>query len=491
MTRRSAAQPVTCRRSNFFPPQNRCDGIEVVLKGGVGTPRYRQILRLSFAQRRQILAPIPEIVELQRIEPAKAKLWMTDYPVSYRDLLAIRDLPSLLAATCLSRLAEGMLSLAIVLYALTGFGSPALAGWLSFAAVAPGLAISPLAGTILDRIGATRAITVDMAASGLFILALVLVDRAGWATTPILLTLAALFSLTSPLSIAGIRTLLPHMVPANALDRVNALDTAIYALADVLGPALAGLLVGFVGSRWTLTGIALIYAAAAFCLVSVRSARNPEAPPASFLAQTLEGIGLVLRQATLRGLAVSYGLHQVTWGMLIVVVPVFAARSFPTGASEVVSGLLWAGAGIAGALSALVAGRLRTAGRERPIMALSMLIGALAVWPIAAEFGLLGLVLGVMLAGSVSGPIAVALLTLRQRRTDPSQLGRVLAISISLNTAGFPAGSAIAGMLVGWSLPQAFVIAGFFSLLAALATALIPARDQRRNPANDDRRGCA
>lgn len=92
---------------------------------------------------------------------------MTERPLlSYLEVLAIADLPALLAATILSRLAGGMLSLAIVLYALTRFASPALAGWLSFAAVAPGLLISPLAGALLDRIGSTRAITVDMAASG-------------------------------------------------------------------------------------------------------------------------------------------------------------------------------------------------------------------------------------------------------------------------------------------------------------------------------------
>jgi MFS family permease len=416
---------------------------------------------------------------------------MTDPPVSYRELLATRHLPSLLAATCLSRLAEGMLSLAIVLYALSRFGSAALAGWLSFAVVAPGLAISPLAGTVLDRIGAARAITVDMAASALFVFALVVVDRAGWASTPMLLALAALFSLTSPLSIAGIRTLLPRLTPKNLLDRINALDTAIYALADVIGPALAGTLAGFLGPRWVLTGIALIYAAAAFCLAPVRSSGTPTALATSFIAQTLEGIGLVLRQPTLRGLAISYGLYQTSWGMLLVLVPVFATRNFPAVTSAVVSGLLWAGAGIAGAASALVAGRLRTAGRERRIMAPSMLVAALAVWPIANEFGLSGLVLGVMLAGLASGPIDVALLSLRQRRTDPSQLGRVLAISISLNIAGSPVGSAIAGVLAGWSLPGAFATAGLFSMLGAIATALIPARDHRHNPMDDGQGGRA
>ncbi len=68
-----------------------------------------------------------------------------------------------------------------------------------------------------------------------------------------------------------------------------------------------------------------------------------------------------------------------------------------------------------------------------------------------------------------------AYLTLRQRRTDPAELGRVLSVSMSLNMAGGPIGSAVAGVLVTWSLPATFVVAALASVLAAGAVALIPA----------------
>jgi predicted MFS family arabinose efflux permease len=94
---------------------------------------------------------------------------------------------------------------------------------------------------------------------------------------------------------------------------------------------------------------------------------------------------------------------------------------------------------------------------------------------VAAEFGFGGLAIGLMLAGVMSGPIDVALLTLRQRRTDPQQLGRVMSISMSLNLAGFPLGSALAGMVITSSLSTTFVLAGIASVVAAVATISIPA----------------
>jgi hypothetical protein len=53
-------------------------------------------------------------------------------------------------------------------------------------------------------------------------------------------------------------------------------------------------------------------------------------------------------------------------------------------------------------------------------------------------------------------------------------LGRVLSVSMSLNMAGGPIGSALAGILVTWSLPATFAVAALASLLAASAVALIP-----------------
>lgn len=167
-------------------------------------------------------------------------------------------------------------------------------------------------------------------------------------------------------------------------------------------------------------------------------------------------------------------MYQAAWGVLVVVVPVFVANHYASAVGSSVTGLLWAAMGMAGGLGALLAGHLRTTGRERLIMAAGMIVTALAAWPVAAEFGFGGLAIGLMLAGVASGPIDVALLTLRQRRTDPRQLGRVLSISMSLNLAGFPLGSAIAGMVITTSLSATFVMAGLASIIAAIATASIP-----------------
>ncbi|WP_321893765.1 MFS transporter [Paraburkholderia tropica] len=405
---------------------------------------------------------------------------MTSDSNSYRSLLGIANVSLVLAAATLSRLAGRMFALLIVLYALSRFGSPSFAGWLSFTAMVPGLLTSPVSGAFLDRIGAQRAIILDMAASSVLLATLTGADLLASANEVIILLIVATYSLTSPLSAAGIRTLLPRLVSPAELDRINAVDTAIYAAADVLGPALAGAVFSYSSGAATFFVIAVAYALAACCLLPVHLAEPHRPHSGSIWQQTWEGLALVLREPTLRGLATSYSLYQMTWGALLIVIPVIVGANFQAPGNDRITGALWAIVGFSGAIGALVTGHLRTAGRERAVMAIGMAVTAVACWPIAACNGWAGVVVCLIIAGVAVGPVDVGLLTLRQRRTDPSKFGRVLSVSMSLNLSGLPIGSAVAGLLLGISANATFLFAAAAAALAAFLVRLIPTNDRPR-----------
>jgi MFS family permease len=404
--------------------------------------------------------------------------------LSYRQLLRLDGMPELMLAACLLRLAGRIFTLAIVLYVLARFDSPVLAGWVAFASLAPGLIVSPLAGAMLDRLGAAKAIVIDMAVSALLILALALVDIAAVMTEPLLLGLVALYSFTSPLGTAGVRVLIPRLVPPHALDRANALDTSSYALISVAGPAIAGVLFGFAGAQATLLAVALLYMAGTASLVPLvrrTSGSGAAVVPGPLILSALQGVMYVVRSTSLRGLAISYSLFQVSWGILIVVVPVVVLGELGAGATaDSVVGGLWAVSGLAGGVGAVYAAHLSTDGRERQFIAIGALATAVALYPLCASFGLIGLAAGLILVGFLEGPVDVGVLSLRQRRTDPAWLGRVLAVSMSFNMSGQPLGSAIGGIVVMHSPSLAFAIAALASVAAAVAAyLLVPASPER------------
>ncbi|MGW8380639.1 MFS transporter [Streptomyces sp. ODS28] len=400
-------------------------------------------------------------------------------PVSYRRALASRNVPQLLVAASASRLANSMLLYAVVLYVIARFDSAALAGLSGLFLALPGFMISPLAGAVLDRVGAVRAVGADMVCSAVLIAGVVAFSQAGMLTPALLFVLLSLYSLTGPLSTGGIRTLFPRFVPEAAYDRANALDLSTFSVIEVGAPLAAGALFPLAGPDPTLLCVAGMYGVAALSLALLRGGAPVPAPAAQvrLLRSALEGLTYLLRNATLRGLAVSYSLYQAASGMLIVTVPVAVAAWLDGGGStDRYTGLMWAVAGLFGAIGALLAGRLLHAGVERRYMLGATLVAAIAMFPLSALGSLLTLAAGLALVGLAEGVINVGLLSLRQRRTHPDRLGRVMTVSMSVNLSGFPIGTALGGLLASHSLPLAFAAAATMTLLSALSVrSLIPA----------------
>ncbi|MFF3515106.1 MFS transporter [Streptomyces sp. NPDC002573] len=401
-------------------------------------------------------------------------------PLTYRQVLASRNVPQLLLAACLSRLAGGMLLFVIVLYVITEFHSVSMAGLCGFFMTLPGFLVSPIAGAVLDRLGAVRAVALDTMSSAVFISGIALLALGGVSTEPVLFVLLALYSLTSPLTAGGIRTLFPRFVPEAAYDKANALDLSTFSAIDVVGPLLAGAMFAAIGPNPTLFAIAGMYVLAGLSLnlLCGGTAGAPSAPRRHLLRSAWEGITYLFRNPTLRGLAVSYALYQAAAGMLIVIVPVVVAERLDGGRPvDRYVGLMWAITGLAGAVGGLIAGKVLRVGVARRYMVAATLVCAVAIFPVSALGSLVTLGIGLMLVGLAEGAVNVSLLSLRQRRTEPDRLGRIMTVSISVNLIGFPIGTALGGALATHSVTVALATAALLAVGSAAAARLLIPRE--------------
>lgn len=391
-------------------------------------------------------------------------------PLSYKQVLTSRNVPQLLLAASASRLAGSMLLYVIVLYVIAEFESAATAGLSGFFLALPGFVVSPIAGAVLDRLGVVRAVAFDMICSAAFIGLVAGLSAAGSLTEPLLFVLLTLYSLTSPLSSGGIRTLFPRFVPEAAYAKANALDLSTFSVIDVAAPLFAGLLFPLAGPNPTLLCVAGMYVLAGLSLTLLRGGA-PQASAARdqhLLRSAYEGIVYLVRNATLRGLAISYSLYQVALGMLIVMAPVAVSSWLNvSGSADRYTGLIWAVAGLFGAIGALVTGKLLRSGVERRYMVAATLITSAAIFPLSALGSVISLATGLGVVGLMEGTINVSLLSLRQRRTEPGWLGRIMTVSMSVNLAGFPVGTALGGFLAAHSLVGAFAVAAGMTLLSA------------------------
>lgn len=395
----------------------------------------------------------------------------------YGALLRSPGFARLYASLLLGRLAQSMLGITLILFVLGRYHSPQLAGVTAFLAIFPGLVIAPVAGALLDRRGRVQFITLDYIVATVSVLLIAGLSARQSLPAPLLLVIVAVASLTNPLSSVGLRSLFPIVAPRDLWERANALDSSGYTISAIIGAPLAGALVGFVGPEWALAITAALYAVSAVSIFGMKDPSTRRSTGRSILSDAWGGLVYVARNASLRGLAITLSTLNLSWGILEIAIPVLVLTRLHQGPAAV--GFLWGLLGVGGLAASLVAGRIKTEGRERPLMLGSIVVMALALvaLPLAQNYLVVAVV--VLIAGMTNGPFDIAMFTMRQRRTDPAWFGRAFSVSMSLNFVGQPIGSAFAGPLIGLSLNATLWIAVAFALVAGVFPYLtIPQADE-------------
>jgi MFS family permease len=357
---------------------------------------------------------------------------------------------------------------------------------VAFASFAPGILVSPIVGVLLDRHGRVRLIGFDFLVAMSAMFAIGFLALADALSPELLVALAVVTALTAPLSMTGLRTLFPLIVPTHLWERANALDSSAFVTAAMIGPVLAAGAIAFLGPGPAMIALGIPYG---LSVLALRGVRSPDTAPDSrgpILRDAWLGLRYVWQNRTLRGLAIAMSARTFAGGIVIILVPLIVLRQL--GGSELGVGLALACSGVAGMLSATIAGRIDTRGREVRLMALPMAatapLLALLLLPAGwigsmealAGFLVVGLVMFVM--GLLDGPLDIGLFTLRQRRTSTAWIGRAFAISMSVNAIGYPVGSAVAGVISETSLALAIGLAAAACLAAAgLVALLVPRED--------------
>ena len=391
----------------------------------------------------------------------------------------------LYAGLLLGRVGGTMWLLILVLFVLGRYHSPQLAGITAFLAILPGLLLAPLAGALLDRHGRAPLVVADYLIAALAAGLIAALSALHALPPPVLLTIVTLASLTNPLSGAGARSLFPTLVPRPLWERANALDSSGHVIATLVAAPLAGTLVGLAGGALALAAAGALFLAAAIAMLRLPEPARAAPSEGSVLQNAWRGLEYVVRNPTLRGLALTLSTLNLGSGLLYIALPVLVLDRLHGGPTTV--GLLWGAMGAGGLIAALAAGRFSTLGRERQMIVGAVLISgaAIAVLPFAGAVA--GVAVAVVVLGAANGALDIAMFTLRQRRTDPAWFGRAFAVSMSLNYAGSPIGSALAGPLVAWSLNAALWFAVVITLVAAaFPLLLMPARDELARGAREE-----
>jgi MFS family permease len=394
---------------------------------------------------------------------------------SYRDLLRVHGFGRVIVGTLLARLGGQMWGIILVLFVLQRYRSPSLAGLALLFSILPGLVFSPVAGALLDRQGRVRLMILDYSVTAGLTAGIIVLSLTHRLPPPLLLLIVSVLGVSNILSITGARSLFPLMLPRHLWDRANGLDSSLYSLTAVIGPAIAGVTVARFGPEGAFFMAASVFAVAAVSLFGVHEPVARADSAGSLLGDALAGLLYVIRHPSLRGLAITLFLCNLGFGVIPVGVPVLVLRHLHGSAATV--GQVFAVFGLAGLVTSLLIGRVNTEGRERLLIAgcIAIQVVTLALLAFASTLPMVFVLAAIN--GSAESIVNVGLFALRQRRTDPSWFGRAFAVSMSLNFAGIPIGSALSGPLLEHSLALPLLLGAAISAIAVVAAfVLIPAR---------------
>lgn len=229
------------------------------------------------------------------------------------------------------------------------------------------------------------------------------------------------------------QSLVPDVVPKEALPSALALNSAIFTGAALVGPMFGGLLIGRLGAHGL---FALNAASFAIPLLTLRRLSLPAAPTGARSAHdTLGGFRYLWAAPALRK-TVLFGVWLALFGRSYVqVLPVFATQHFDVGARGY-SAMLSAG-GVGALLGAgLLASLTHVTARER-IVAIGAMVGAGALMVFARTHSLPVGLGALAVAGGAAVAATTAAGTIIQTTVPPTLRGRVVSLHV-VTVIGLP-----------------------------------------------------
>jgi MFS family permease len=233
-------------------------------------------------------------------------------------------------------------------------GSAVALGFVSMLRGIPQLFLSPIGGVVADRIDKRKLLIVtQILMGGIAVIGAVLVQLhliAVWHLAVLSLTEGFVFAFNMP----SRQAIVPELVSDDELMNAVALNNSGMNLTRVVGPSLAGVLIGFgtFGLEATFYLVALCYVGFTFALWRLpRERRVTKAAKASFTTQLTGGIKYILGSPALTAL-IGLAFIPVLFGMPYqTILPVFAKDVLDVGAREL--GMLSAASGVGALVGSL------------------------------------------------------------------------------------------------------------------------------------------
>jgi MFS family permease len=326
--------------------------------------------------------------------------------------------------------------------------SSILLGSIGFAGQIPVFLMAPVGGIVADRYSRRHVVIATQTASMLLAFTLAAIVLTGVFTKTVeircIFALSALLGVVNAFDIPARQSFIVDMVGRADLMNAIALNSSMFNASRVVGPAVAGLLVAYIGEGWCFfaNGVSYIAVIIGLFLMDVK-AHRPVVQAGSPLSNVIEGFRFVLQNPPIHAILILLGIVSLTGMPYSVLMPIFADTILHGGPKAL--GTLMGGTGV-GALTAalLLASRRNLKGLSRWVAISATAFGAgMVVFSFSRTYWL-SIVLLVPVGFSMMIEMGSSN-TLIQSMVPDRLRGRVMSVYSMMFMGMAPLGSLLAG----------------------------------------------
>jgi len=322
--------------------------------------------------------------------------------------------------------------------------------WVGVAAAAsslPTLFLSLIGGVIVDRYNRKTILLWTQSASMVLALVLGIITLTGSVTLAVILVLAFLLGCVAAVATPAIQAFLSEMVERAELHSAVALNAAIFNASRVIGPAIAGLMIAWIGTggAFIANGLSYLAVIAALLAITIATPRKIPAVHQPPLQSIRDGIVYTWEHPVIRTIVMFVSVVSIFGWSFMSMLPVVAKQTYGLGSDGM--GYLFSAFGL-GSLSGTVvvsmsSGKIRSS---------AMVIGGILVFSLALTAFTFAsderVAMAFLFIAGIGMLSAFATMTATvQRLVEDSYRGRVMSIYLMVLMGFMPLGNLQVGFL--------------------------------------------
>jgi MFS family permease len=345
---------------------------------------------------------------------------------------------------------------------------PIALGGIGLARILPVIMFSLIGGALADTVNRRNLMFLTQSCLALLALILGLLTLSGQISLWHIYLLTALQAVAASFDLPARQAIVPNLVPARDLSSAFSVNSIAFQAGAIIGPALSGLLIAYMGLQYIYLFNAISYLAVLAALLAMGPIPQVVQPgrPKISLNSIREGIQFIRHQPIILS-TMLVDFTATFFSSANTLLPIITKDVLKAGA--VTYGWLSAGQSIGAVIAAAIISQMQSIRRQGMIFLSAVIVFGMATIAFGLSTSVVAALAALILIGAADSVSTIIRNTIRQLQTPDHIRGRMTSVNQIFFMGGPQLGEVEAGLVAQFfSAPIAVISGGVGCILAVL-----------------------